>query len=249
MTEWYERAFDESYLEVYDQFEEESIWQRDCDFITRQLGLQPGDSVLDLCCGAGRHSLELARRGLQVCGLDASQSLIAKCIARAADEELEVKWICQDARDMDFDAVFDAAYNYLTSFGLCNEEGNRLILDNVFRALRPGGRFLIEMINFLWLFGNFVPTERRVYEGFTYIERRRYDARTGCITTTREKVSKTEGTQELEPFKVHAYTPCEIVALLEGAGFEVGDFVASPTGQAFQTFSTPRMGIIARRPE
>lgn len=248
MTEWYERAFDETYLEVYDQFEQEPIWRMDCDFLVKQLGLQPGQRVLDLCCGAGRHSLELARRGMRVTGLDISPSLIARAMARAAAEELEIEWLRMDARDLDVDAEFDAAFNYLTSFGHCDEEGNRLILDNVFRALRPGGQFLMEMLNMVWYLGNFVPTERRVYEGFTYVERRRYDARRGQICTQREKIFKDQPAQVLEPFCVRVYTPCELVAMLETAGFEVGDFVASPTGQAYQAFSTPRMAIIARRP-
>jgi 2-polyprenyl-3-methyl-5-hydroxy-6-metoxy-1,4-benzoquinol methylase len=248
MSAWYERAFDESYLECYEQFEQEPVWLMDCAFLEKQLELEAGEAVLDLCCGAGRHSLELARRGYRLTGLDVSPTMIEVAKSRSAEQGAEVNWIRQDAKEMDFTEEFDAVFNYLTSFGHCDHAGNTRIIANVFRSLRPGGRFLLEMINMIWLLSNFVPTERRVYEGFTYVERRRYDWRTGRITTRREKAVAGESPQILEPFDVQAYLPFEVIRMLEEAGFEAIDAVASPSGQALQAFSTPRMAFVARRP-
>jgi SAM-dependent methyltransferase len=249
---WYERAFDATYLECYEQFEQEPVWQMDCDFIQGQLELKPGDTALDLCCGAGRHCLEFARRGLQVTGLDISSSMIDVARARAASLEKSsaerLTWECRDAVALDHEKKFDAVYNYLTSFGHCDDEGNRAILRNVHRALRPGGKLLLEMINMVWLLGNFVPTERRVYPNFTYVERRRYDPISGRITTHRERVVAGENPQVLEPFTVRAYLPCDLRSMLEQTGFDNLSLVASPTGQSFQTFSTPRLAFVARRP-
>jgi ubiquinone/menaquinone biosynthesis C-methylase UbiE len=248
MAEWFERAFDAGYLEVYDQFEQEPIWQMDCDFLCKQIGLEPGAVVLDHCCGAGRHALELARRGMRVTGLDISPSLIAEARRRSQEQSLDVRWVLKDAREMDFDQEFDAAFNYLTSFGYGEQEDNQRILHGLHRALRPGGTLLIEMINTIWLLGNFTPTLRRVYEEFTYIERRSYDPRTGRIVTHREKADRDGVTQVLEPFSVRSYLPCSMAHMLEQAGFQVGEFVASPSGGPFHTFSTSRLAILAQRP-
>lgn len=248
MSEWFETAFDTDYLTVYGQFEQEPIWQMDCDFLMRQLRLEPGEAVLDLCCGSGRHSIELARRGMKMTGLDLSPSLIEHAQRRAAERGVEVTWLCEDARDLDAHETFDAVFNYLTSFGYHDQAGNEEILRRVYRALKPGGRFLIEKINTVWLLGNFVKTERRVYDGFTYVERRSYDARSGRIEMVREKLMPDGTVKPLPPFSVRAHLPSTLVEMLEAAGFAVGPFVASPTGQEYQPFLSPRMAIVACRP-
>lgn len=248
MSEWYEKAFDADYLECYQMFEAEQVVSADCNFILNRLELSEGASVLDVCSGSGRHSIELARRGYAVTGLDVSPSMIDFAKNRAVEAKAKVEWVCCDAKKMDYDQQFDGAFNYLTSLGMCDDEGELTILRGILRALKPGGHFLVEMINMVWLMGNFVPTERRVYEKFTYIERRRFDARTGIIHTQREKRVPGAPTQELMPFEVRALMPWDVVRLLETAGFEVGGIVTSPTGRPVQIFSTPRLGIVAARP-
>lgn len=248
MSEWFERAFNANYLECYSQFEEEAVYQADCDFLVKQLRLTPGERVLDHCCGAGRHSLELARRGHLVTGLDISGSLLAIAQRRAAVESLDISWVECDAREMDFEQVFDAAFNYLTSLGHCCDEDNRLILARLFAALRPGGRLMIEMINTVWLLGNFEPERRVVLEKCTYVEHRRYEAETGRIVTERERI--VDGmTEALVPFCVRAYLPCTLIRMLRDVGFELVGLVASPTGGDVDIFNTPRLAFLCQRPE
>lgn len=248
MSEWYERAFDASYLEAYEQFEEVAVWMQDCDFIAGALDLKQGQRVLDLCSGSGRHSVELANRGFSVTGLDISPSMIDFSRRRAKALGVKVDFVCADAREMEFDQEFDAAFNYLTSFGYCDDAGNQAVLDRVFRALKPGGRFMIEKINPIWLFGSFVKTERRVQGDFTYVEERSYDARTGRISVERVKEYPDGTTVALEPFSVRAYLPISLAQMLEAAGFEVEDFIDAPSGVDFDPFISRRMAILAQRP-
>ena len=82
---WYKDFFDEWYLKYWVQPITEERTQREVDAIIRFLQLEPKDKVLDLCCGQGRHSLELSRRGYQVVGYDLSETLLeeSKKLAKA----------------------------------------------------------------------------------------------------------------------------------------------------------------------
>jgi len=77
------------------------------DFVLRELRLKPGDRVLDLACGYGRHSLEFARRGCHVVGVDITEPYVDWANRIAREERLDAKFIRADIRDVSFDAEFD----------------------------------------------------------------------------------------------------------------------------------------------
>lgn len=117
------------------------------DLVLRRLDLRPPAAVLDLACGPGRHLLELARRGFQVTGVDATAGFVVRARASVADEELDAEVVHDDMREFCRVAAFDAVISMSTSFGYFTEEdGDRRVLDNVRRSLRPGGAFLIELM-------------------------------------------------------------------------------------------------------
>ena len=84
---------------------------RQVDFIIRKLGLRGGERVLDLACGFGRHSLELARRGFAVTGVDITPSYIRFAEEVAQKEGLNARFFCQDIREANFEQTFDAVLN------------------------------------------------------------------------------------------------------------------------------------------
>lgn len=109
------------------------------------LQLQPGEQVLDVCCGTGRHLLELGRRGYRTTGVDRTSSYLAAARAQAETEKLQVQLVQTDVRDLDLPAVFDGALNMYTSFGYFDDYNDDLrCARNIRRALKPGRRFLIE---------------------------------------------------------------------------------------------------------
>jgi 2-polyprenyl-3-methyl-5-hydroxy-6-metoxy-1,4-benzoquinol methylase len=81
------------------------------------LGIEPGARVLDLCCGVGRHSLELARLGHQVTAVDRTQAYLDQASARAEAEGLTIEYVCADMRAFCREAAYDASVNLYTSFG------------------------------------------------------------------------------------------------------------------------------------
>jgi SAM-dependent methyltransferase len=129
-----------------------SQWDDDLiDLIVEVLGLKPGDRVLDLACGSGEHAVRLAKRGLEVVGVDIAPSLVAHCRERAASAIIvgaETACFQQgDMRDLDYDGEFDAVLLLSGSFGFYDDETNEDVLARIARALRPGGQVLIDVFD------------------------------------------------------------------------------------------------------
>jgi SAM-dependent methyltransferase len=106
-----------------------------------------GGSVLDLCCGPGRHSVELARRGFQVTGVDRSPFLLAKARELAGTSGASVEWVEQDMRNFVRPASFDLACSLFTSFGYFKDEQDDLrVLRNIHQSLKEDGVLIIEVL-------------------------------------------------------------------------------------------------------
>ena len=141
---WYEEFFGEDYVRFHlrggEWLEERTGPQ--CDFVVSALELQPGARVLDLCCGQGRHSVELAQRGYNVTGFDLSEYLLGLARTKAEKLGVEVEFVRGDMRELPWESEFDAVVNLWTAFGyLESDEEDERVLRSVGAALRPGGQF------------------------------------------------------------------------------------------------------------
>ncbi len=106
-----------------------------------------GKSALDLCCGPGRCSIALAKRGFAVTGVDKTKYLLDRARARARAAKVKVEWVHRDMRDFVRPDAFDLALNMLTSFGYFDDKSEDItVLENVFASLRPGGKCLIDLV-------------------------------------------------------------------------------------------------------
>jgi SAM-dependent methyltransferase len=111
------------------------------------LGVAPGARILDLCCGPGRHSLELARRGYAVTGVDRTAEYIRRGRRKAKKEGLSVEFVRADMREFVRSGAFDAAINMFTAFGYFRDpEEDRSVLRNLCASLAGGGRLLMELM-------------------------------------------------------------------------------------------------------
>ncbi len=110
--------------------------------------LKKENSVLDICCGPGRISVELALLGLNVTGVDITQPFLDAATETAQDEGVFINFINKDMRSFSSAKKFDAAVNIYNSFGYCNKISEDIkILKNVFKALKKGGAFVLECIS------------------------------------------------------------------------------------------------------
>ncbi|MFW6136021.1 MAG: class I SAM-dependent methyltransferase, partial [Chloroflexota bacterium] len=140
---WYEALYDH-----FPDYDEEPYAQNtvdEVDFVERQIDHDRSKRILDVGCGTGRHALELARRGYDVVGVDLSASMIDQGREVARAEGVDVTFTVGDARALPYDADFDVALVLCEGgFSLMETDAmDRLILQNVARALRPGGELLM----------------------------------------------------------------------------------------------------------
>lgn len=114
------------------------------DALLKLLGLAPPARILDMPCGFGRHSVELARRGFAVTGIDLHEPYLAEARAEAP----EVEWIRADMREFRRPETYDAVLNLFTSFGYFDDpEDDRRVARNALESLRPEGAFVIDTMS------------------------------------------------------------------------------------------------------
>ncbi|HRZ87925.1 MAG TPA: class I SAM-dependent methyltransferase, partial [Spirochaetia bacterium] len=108
MKAWYEALF-ENYGRKYDAENFTRGTSGECDFIEKELGSDRSKRILDIGCGTGRHTLELTARGYAVIGVDLSESQLERARDKARERGLSVEFRREDARNLPFEAEFDAA--------------------------------------------------------------------------------------------------------------------------------------------
>ena len=156
--DWWQRIFNSLYLKTdADVVDDPLITCREVDTFSQILNLKSEDSILDLCCGQGRHVLELARRGFKVEGLDRSRYLIQKARAMSKKENLSVKFKEGDARKLPYgNDAFDVVMIMGNSFGYFETEKDDLrVLREIYRVLKPWGRLLLDVSDGEYLEKNF----------------------------------------------------------------------------------------------
>ena len=158
---WWKEFFGEDYLLAYSHKRDKEKSAKEVDFIEKALGLSRGARILDLCCGYGRHSVELSRRGYGVFGLDLSELFLhmAREEAEVPETGIKINFVRADMRQIPFKENFDAVINIFTSFGYFEEEEeNQAVLEEIARVLKKGGCFLFEAANRSYLPGRFKRT-------------------------------------------------------------------------------------------
>ena len=119
-----------------------ALTRRQVAFAVRVLELRRGARVLDVPCGFGRHARLLAPRGMLVVGVDLSPAMLTE--ARRGDAHPRLTFLHGDMRRLGYESEFDAVVNLYTSFGYFSPRENLDVLRRMARALRPGGRILID---------------------------------------------------------------------------------------------------------
>jgi SAM-dependent methyltransferase len=236
-TPWYVESFKEDYLKIYAHRTDEAA-ASEVNQIMRMIQMDPGASVLDLCCGNGRHSRQLSCRGMRVTGIDLSTVLLDK--AESKNDKGHIRYFQSDVRYIPFYEEFDVVLNLFTSFGYFEEtEENLKVFQAMSRALKQKGRFLIDFLNPQYVRQNLVPYSEREAEGLTIRERRQIDGHKVHKQIEIEDGGKPRVYEE----QVRLFEFPEMQTLLNDAGLRVGavygDFNMSP----YDAHSSERMII------
>jgi D-alanine-D-alanine ligase len=213
------------------------------EFISTELALPAHARILDLCCGPGRHAVELAQRGYDVIGLDISERYIALARQLAEREGVHATFLRRDMREIPFEQHFDAIINVGTSFGFFDSDAeNARAIQSVAGALRPEGVFLLETGNREFYLKHFQAKDwRRLDDGRVTIIQRDFDYERGRIVVAFELL----GGERVERWSHswRAYTLAEMVGMLDQAGLALSYVYGGWDGCEYGVDS-PRMVLV-----
>lgn len=213
---------------------------QEVDFLVAELGLEPGMRLLDVGCGPGRHSHEMARRGVEVVGLDISQRFVDLASASAP---AGATFHRGDARALAYEQEFDAAISLCQgAFGLTGGpgaplDGDGAVLGGMARALRPGGVLAVSAFS--------------AYFQLRYLEDQdSFDALAG-VNHERTSVRAEDGGEAEVDLWTTCFTPRELRLLAASSGLVVRD-IWSVTPGAYAagppSIHTPELLLVAARP-
>jgi len=246
---WYETFFDEDYIINTVPTIAPERTKKEVDFIQRTLNLPQGAQMLDLCCGHGRHTVELAASGYSMVGQDLSQSSLDLAKTAAAERNLQIQFIHSDMRHIPFEAEFDAVINMFTAFGYFDDDTeDQQVLDAAAKALKPEGKFLIDLINAVRIVHNY---QHQVWHersnGEFHLIQRNYNVLTGINEERIVRIASDGKRRELRT-SVHLYFYPELAKMLNRAGLVpvqvFGDYDGSQYG-----WDSSRMIILAEKRE
>jgi SAM-dependent methyltransferase len=214
---WYEDFFGPDYVVRYVHPET----QAQLEAIEKILHLRKGSRILDVACGAGRHTVGLAKRGYRVTGFDLSRALLAEARRAAHVAHVKPTFVQGDMRQLRFANAFDAAISMFTSFGYFDRpEEDAKVLRGVARALAPRGKFLMEMFNRDSLVASLPNQSWQAREdGTVVLEDASFDLLQGRFET-RQIIIDRKGTREFTA-SVRAYTLAELKQMLDSVGLFV----------------------------
>jgi len=249
---WYASSFGEEYYQAFLPQLTPELTLKQVDFLVEKLKLEPESRILDLCCGHGRHAIELARRGYDVVGLDLSQYLLDVARRDAKSAQADIHWVHSDMRDIPSEfGPMDAVVNMFSAYGYLETDAeDQKALRAVGKVLRPGGAIVIDAMNREAAIRHWQPwrwAEQK--DGSLFAERLRFDIRTGR-QHVREVLVRADGRRTEDSYSYRLYTYTEIARHLKEEGFapesfEVwGDFDGSR-----YTWDSLRMIVLARLPQ
>jgi ubiquinone/menaquinone biosynthesis C-methylase UbiE len=216
--DYWDELFDEIYLSTYSPRLDEAESGQEALAAARLAGVEPPAEILDAPSGFGRHSIPLAKAGYQVTAVDRSPVLLEEGRRRAGDTEWP-RFVQADFRELPFeDENFDVVLNLFSSIGYRGEEGDRQMLSEFLRVVRPGAALVIETGHRDWLMAIFQPRTWEPLDGEDVVaEARSFDHVAGEIET--EHILVAGGSRRSFTYKLRVYTATELVRMLEDVGF------------------------------
>ena len=224
-SDWWRTLFNSLYLKTDgDVVENQENTRQEVDFAIHLLGLEPEDKILDMCCGQGRHSLELARRGFRhVTGCDRSRYLIRQARRRAKAEHLRVSFHEGDARKSRFGGrQFHAVLLMGNSFGYFEHPADdEAVLNNISRMLLPNGMLLLDVVDGEWMRNNFEARSWEWIDQNHFVCRERAMSKDNRRVVTREVITHAEkGVIADQFYAERLYSKEQLTESLRKVGYE-----------------------------
>ncbi len=244
MEEWYKDWFNtREYLHVYRHRNEEDA-KKLVELILNNVYLPENAKVLDLACGAGRHSVLFAEKGCRVTAVDLSENLISVAKKCAAASGFKINFVKCDLRNFSVSSKFDLVVNLFTSFGYFEDDLENFKLFEVsFDHLENGGYFVLDYLNKYFVEKNLIPESVDELDGELIVQKRSLKG---------NRVIKNislfnNGMEKKYRESVRMYCKDELIRSVTNRGFEIKNVFGDFEGNCFDPVKSSRIIIIARK--
>jgi SAM-dependent methyltransferase len=205
---------------------------QEVEHLTNLLNLRQDSIICDMCCGVGRHSLELARRGFKVTGVDRTRSYLRGAKKKADAEGLDIQFVNEDIRDFCRLDSFDVVLNLYTSFGYFEKrDDERVALKNIYKSIKSGGKFVIELMGKEVLARIFQERDWREEDGIILLEERKIGENWDFIESRWILIK--DGERFECKFYPRIYSAVELCELLGSCGFDRVDTYGGLDGSPY----------------
>lgn len=245
-NQWYENeCFWETFAPKMFDAENLAAAAEQVEQALRLMALPNDAKILDLCCGIGRHTLELARRKFSVVGVDLTEAYLARARRQAEHEGLNIEFVRDDMRRFCRPEAFDAIVNMFTAFGYFDAiEDDKQVLHNAFCSLRKGGTLLIDTIGKEIIARIWMPREWHTVEGKIWLRESKI-TRNWSWCENRWMMLDNGRLQTFE-FGHRIYSAAEMIALLKECGFSAVRVYGDWTGAEYDN-SAKRLIAVAQK--
>ena len=247
MSAWYEDTFGRDYLSLYPHRDDEEA-TRDISGLLQLIDPPRDESLLDLCCGAGRHLVALRRAGFtDLIGLDLSADLLAEARVRLDAESMQdIQLLKADMREIPGTECYGTVISLFTSFGyFADSTEDERVLASAYRTLSGNGTFVLDTLNRAHVLASLVPAEEKAL-GEMHISIRRHITQDGLRVEKETLVTQPGSPETTYRESVRMYEKREINNMLEQIGFVNVRFFGSLQGEVFSN-SSPRMVFVASK--
>jgi SAM-dependent methyltransferase len=242
-TNWYEDFFHGVANDLWRKCVSPEQTRAEADFLEKTLGLK--SRLLDVPCGNGRLTLELARRGCRMTGVDLSAEFVQEAKTGAAAAGVDAEFLRGDMKQLNRESEFDGAFCFGNSFGYLTYADMTAFVAGVARALKAGGRFVIDTgAAAESILATLKEREWYQIEDIIFAIENRYLADVSCLETKGTFVRN--GKIETRTWWHWVYTVAEIRRMLEGAGLTVTNLYTSLDQQPFK-LGDQRLLVVAEK--
>jgi len=237
MDGWWSSFFDETYATAGLETTDEAKRDATIDLIVELLGVAPGAHIFDQCCGIGRISVPLAKRGFRVIGVDLIPRYVEIARSRADGD-----FHAADAFEFVAPVPCDGGINWFTSFGYHRDDRvNVEMLHRAHASLKPGARFALDYVSIPRVLIELQPVDRTTPPTGDELS---FDFRAGMLQGTRTFM-KPDGTRDVRHVENRAFMAHELVRLFEAAGFGEVELFGTD-GKPYERTSR-RLIVVGRR--
>ena len=214
---WYEDFFQGINCEIWEKAIPADWTKQEVDFLVSELNVKPGQHILDIPCGYGRHSIELSKRGFKTTGIDISEHFIRGLTAKINAERLNINAIQADILKVQLNDKFSGALCLGNSFGYFNFDRMKLFVEKVSSSLEAGSKFIINsaMIaeSILPNLSNYAKNKSYTVENITMDVSNNYNVEDSYMISN--LLCSKEGKAEQHSFKHYVFTLGEVKRLLK----------------------------------